>query len=344
MTGRIPQQFIDELMSRIDIVALVDARVPLRKTGQNYSARCPFHEEKSPSFTVSPTKQFYHCFGCGAHGTAIGFLMADVHLYFVEAVQERAHQAGLVLPQSETVTPATAAPNAPLYDVLERDAQFFRQQLRQHPHAVVYLKTRGLTGTFAAEFGIGYAPPGWNNLLQHLGMSTPGAHLLEAGLVAQKEQGGHYDRFRNRIMFPIRDRRGRVIGFGGRDLDKAGTPKYLNSPETPIFHIGRELYGLFEAQQALRRLDRLLVVEGYMDVVALAQHDIRYAVATLGTATTEEHVERLFRAAPAACSCPKAKTRIPWCAGKARPSSNSGLRSPSHFPRFFMKGLSSEPT
>jgi len=303
MTGRIPQQFIDELMSRIDIVALVDARVPLRKTGQNYSARCPFHEEKSPSFTVSPTKQFYHCFGCGAHGTAIGFLMAYEHLNFVEAVQELAHQAGLDLPQSETGTPATAAPNAPLYDVLERAAQFFRQQLRQHPHAVDYLKTRGLTGTIAAEFGIGYAPPGWNNLLQHLGTSIPGAHLLEAGLVAQKEQGGHYDRFRNRIMFPIRDRRGRVIGFGGRVLDKDGTPKYLNSPETPIFHKGRELYGLFEAQQALRRLDRLLVVEGYMDVVALAQHDIRYAVATLGTATTEEHVERLFRAAPEVIFC-----------------------------------------
>src|SRR3569832_2625259 len=282
MTGRIPQQFIDELMSRIDIVALVDARVPLRKTGQNYSARCPFHDEKSPSFTVSPTKQLNHCFGSGAHGTAIGFLMAYEHLNLVEAVQELAHQAGLDLPQSETGTPATAAPNAPLYDVLERAAQFFRQQLRQHPHAVDYLKTRGLTGTIAAEFGIGYAPPGWNNLLQHLGTSIPGAHLLEAGLVAQKEQVGHYDRFRNRFLFLFCVRRGRVFGFGGRVLDKDGTPKYLNSPETPIFHKGRELYGLFEAQQALRRLDRLLVVAGYMDVVALSQHDIRYAVAFFG--------------------------------------------------------------
>src|SRR3569623_3685514 len=272
MAGRIPQQFIDALMRRIDIVELIDARVPLRKAGQNYSARCPFHDEKSPSLTVSPAKQFYHCFGCGAHGTAIGFLMAYEHLNIVEAVQELAHQAGLDLPQSETGTPATAAPNAPLYDVLERAAQFFRQQLRQHPHAVDYLKTRGLTGTIAAEFGIGYAPPGWNNLLQHLGMSTPGAHLLEAGLDAQKEQGGHYERFRNRIMFPISDRRGRVIGIGGRVLDNDDTPKYLNSPETPNFHKGRELYGLFEAQQALRRLKRFVVVEGYMDVVALAHH------------------------------------------------------------------------
>lgn len=303
MTGRIPQQFIDELMSRIDIVALIDARVPLRKTGQNYSARCPFHEEKSPSFTVSPTKQFYHCFGCEAHGTAIGFLMAYEHLDFVEAVQELAQQAGLELPRLEQAT--IAAPNIPVYETLERTALYFRQQLRQHPQAVEYLKQRGLTGTIAAEFGIGYAPPGWSNLLQHLAASSTvtAAHLLEAGLVVQKDQGGHYDRFRDRIMFPIRDRRGRVVGFGGRVLDKASTPKYLNSPETDVFHKGRELYGLFEAQQALRRLDRLLVVEGYMDVVALAQHDIRYAVATLGTATTEEHVERLFRAAPEVIFC-----------------------------------------
>ena len=301
MTGRIPQHFIDELISRIDIVALIDSRVPLRKTGQNYSARCPFHEEKSPSFTVSPTKQFYHCFGCGAHGTAIGFLMAYEHLDFIEAVRDLAEHAGLDLPGSEQ-TPAVS--NALLYEALERAAQYFRQQLRQHPQAVDYLKQRGLTGAIAAEFGIGYAPPGWNNLLQHLAAFTslnPG-HLSEAGLVAEKDQGGHYDRFRNRIMFPIRDRRGRVIGFGGRVLED-GTPKYLNSPETPIFHKGRELYGLFEAQLALRRLDQVLVVEGYMDVVALAQHDIRYAVATLGTATTADHVERLFRAAPEVIFC-----------------------------------------
>lgn len=303
MSGRIPQHFIDELISRTDIVELIDTRVPLRKAGQNYSARCPFHDEKSPSFTVSPAKQFYHCFGCHAHGTAISFLMAYEHLSFLEAVHELAEKAGLELPQSETQDTA-AASNDVLYKLLDQTAQFFRQQLRHHPQAIDYLKRRGLNGTVAADFGIGYAPPGWNHLLQHLGHSAADqARLLEAGLIIQKDQGGYYDRFRNRIIFPIRDRRGRVVGFGGRVLDKDSTPKYLNSPETPIFRKGKELYGLFEAQQALRRPDRLLVVEGYMDVVALAQHDIKYAVATLGTATTTDHIDRLFRVTPEIIFC-----------------------------------------
>lgn len=303
MAGRIPQQFIDELMSRVDIVELIDSRVPLRKAGRDYSARCPFHDEKSPSFTVSPTKQFYHCFGCGAHGTALGFLMAYEHMDFVDAVRELAAKVGMDVPR--TASPANEAPShETLYAIMDKATQFFRQQLRAHPPAIEYLKQRGLSGTIAAEFAIGFAPPGWDNLLRELG-KTPAerALLLQAGLIVKKDKEGHYDRFRNRIMFPIRDRRGRVIAFGGRVLDKTATPKYLNSPETAVFHKGRELYGLHEAQRALRRLDRLLVVEGYMDVVTLAQHGIRDAVATLGTATTGDHVERLFRLAPEVVFC-----------------------------------------
>jgi DNA primase len=295
MVGRIPQQFIDDLMSRVDIVDLIDSRVPLRKTGRDYSARCPFHDEKSPSFTVSPTKQFYHCFGCGAHGTALGFLMAYEHLEFGDAVRELAAKAGMEIPQSVSDASGTAYHDS-LYQILDKAANFFRQRLRDHSQAVDYLKQRGLSGAIAAEFAIGFAPPGWDNLLNELGKTPKDQALLfEAGLIVKKDIDGYYDRFRNRIMFPIRDRRGRVIAFGGRILDKEDNPKYLNSPETPIFHKGRELYGLHEAQKALRRLDKLVVVEGYMDVVALAQHGIRYAVATLGTATSGEHVERLFR-------------------------------------------------
>jgi len=303
MAGRIPQQFIDDLMSRVDIVDVIDARVPLRKAGKDYTARCPFHEEKSPSFTVSPAKQFYHCFGCGAHGTALSFLMNYEHMEFVEAVRELATKAGMEIPLS--ASPSNDGPShQPLYLILEKAAEFFRRQLRNHPQAIDYLKQRGLSGATAAEFGIGFAPPGWDNLSLELGTS-PGdqALLMEAGLVIKKDGGGYYDRFRNRIIFPIRDRRGRVIAFGGRVVDKEDNPKYLNSPETPVFHKGKELYGLFEAQKALRHVDKLLVVEGYMDVVALAQHDIRYAAATLGTATSLEHIERLFRLAPEVTFC-----------------------------------------
>ncbi|MDX1251959.1 MAG: DNA primase [Gammaproteobacteria bacterium] len=304
MAGRIPQQFIDELMTRVDIVEVIDARVPLRKAGRDYMARCPFHDEKTPSFTVSPEKQFYHCFGCGAHGTAIGFLMEYERLDFVEAVQELAARVGMPLPQAEA-SPAAAAPKSKdLYELLIQAATFYRRQLREHSQAkraVDYLKGRGLSGEIAAEFDIGFAPAGWDNLLRALGNGAQ-ARLVEAGLLVEKPGGGYYDRFRDRIMFPIRDPRGRVIGFGGRVLGD-DTPKYLNSPETPVFHKGRELYGLYEARKALRQIDRLLVVEGYMDVVALAQFGIRYAVATLGTAITREHLERIFRVVPEVVFC-----------------------------------------
>ncbi|MDE2089978.1 MAG: DNA primase, partial [Gammaproteobacteria bacterium] len=274
MTGKIPQTFIDELLNRVDIVEVVDARVTLRKAGRDYVACCPFHGEKTPSFTVSPSKQFYHCFGCGAHGTAIGFLMDHDHMGFIEAVEELAARAGLQIPR-EAASAAKSPDSEALYAILEQTAVYYRRQLREHPgatRAVEYLKGRGLTGEIAAEFGIGFAPPGWDNLLSTLGRDA--AHralLVRAGLAVEKSEGGVYDRFRDRIMFPIRDRRGRVVAFGGRVLDDA-TPKYLNSPETAVFHKGHELYGLHEARAAVKRLDRLLVVEGYMDVVALAQY------------------------------------------------------------------------
>lgn len=307
MAGRIPQSFIDELMTRVDIVEVIDARVPLKKAGREYTARCPFHEEKSPSFTVSPAKQFFHCFGCGAHGTAIGFLMDYEHLEFPEAVEELARGVGMEVEREGGVGPRPPQEDrSALYDVLARADRFFREQLRRHPQArraVDYLKRRGLSGAIAAEFGIGFAPPGWNNLLQALGDTDAAKEaLVTAGLVIRKDNGRLHDRFRDRIMFPIRDRRGRTIAFGGRVLGDE-SPKYLNSPETPLFHKGRELYGLYEARKALRDIGRLIVVEGYMDAVALAQFGIRYAVATLGTATTHEHLERLFRVTPEVVFC-----------------------------------------
>jgi DNA primase len=296
MVSRIPQDFIDHLLNRIDIVELIDSRVSLQKKGRNYSACCPFHAEKTPSFTVSPDKQFYHCFGCGAHGTAIGFLIDYERLEFRDAVEELARHAGLELPQ-DTFTPVTTQ-HSDDAELLTRAAAYYQQQLRSHPQrqrAVDYLRGRGLDGATAKTFGVGYAPPGWDNLLKALrSTSTHDEQMVQAGLAISKDNGGAYDRFRDRIIFPIRDRRGRVVGFGGRALDDS-TPKYLNSPETPLFHKGRELYGLFEARQQQHQLERLLIVEGYMDVIALAQHGIPYAVATLGTATTDEHLERVFR-------------------------------------------------
>jgi len=297
MAGRIPQQFIQELLSRVDIADIVGERVQLKKTGQNYMACCPFHNEKTASFSVSPSKQFYHCFGCGVHGSAISFLMEYDRLDFVEAVKQLAARAGVEVPRDGVAT-APSQDYQPLYTTLEAAAKYYAAQLREPTAAaaVDYLKARGLTGAIAQEYGIGYAPAGWDHLLQHFRAdASVRQRLLQAGLVIEKEGGGVYDRFRNRVMFPIRDARGRVVGFGGRVLTDE-TPKYLNSPETPVFHKGRELYGLFEARKRVRDLAQVLVVEGYMDVVGLAQYDIGNTVATLGTATTREHIERLFRA------------------------------------------------
>ncbi|NIB44631.1 DNA primase [Pseudomaricurvus alkylphenolicus] len=299
MAGLIPQAFIDDLLDRIDIVDVVDARVKLKKSGKNYSACCPFHDEKTPSFTVSPNKQFYYCFGCGASGTALGFVLEHDRLSFPQAVEELAKMAGVEVPREAREDSPRQKERRTLYEVLEKADAFYRQQLRHSParqHAVNYLKQRGLSGEIARDFGIGYAPPGWDNLMKALGLTEEDKHLLAEGgmLIERPEDKRRYDRFRNRIMFPIRDTRGRVIGFGGRVLgdDK---PKYLNSPETPVFHKGKELYGLFEARNAHRQLPRLLVVEGYMDVVALAQFGIRYGVATLGTACGEDHLARAFK-------------------------------------------------
>ncbi len=301
MAGLIPQSFIDDLLDRIDIVEVVDHRVKLKKTGKNYSACCPFHDEKTPSFTVSPDKQFYYCFGCGASGNALGFIMDYERLAFPEAVEQLARLAGLEVPR-ETQSQAQkeqAETKKSIYTLLEQADIYYQAQLRQHPQreqAVTYLKRRGLDGRTAKDYGIGFAPPGWDNLLKALGNGAEEQRLLiEAGmLIHYPEEKKLYDRFRHRIMFPIRDTRGRVIGFGGRVLgdDK---PKYLNSPETPVFHKGQELYGLYEARLAYRELPRLLVVEGYMDVVSLAQFGIRYGVATLGTACGEEHLARAFK-------------------------------------------------
>ncbi|MTW21887.1 DNA primase [Allochromatium palmeri] len=304
MAGHIPPEFIDQLLVRTDIVDVIGSRLQLRKAGREFQSRCPFHEEKTPSFSVSPDKQFYHCFGCGAHGTAIGFLMEYDHLPFREAVEELAERAGLEIPSDGDPTQAVAD-HGPLYRLLEEVAAYYRQQLRDHPEAqraIAYLKGRGLTGEIAARFGLGYAPARGNPVLTQFGRDDAArARLQTVGLVSEQD-GRRYDKFRDRVLFPIRDRRGRVIGFGGRLLGE-GKPKYLNSPETPIFHKGRELYGLHEAQRANRKLDALIVVEGYLDVIALAQFGISNAVATLGTATTPEHLNQLLKLAPDIVFC-----------------------------------------
>ncbi len=298
VAGRIPRQFIDDVLARVDIVDVVDEHVPLKKGGRDHKACCPFHNEKTPSFTVSSDKQFYHCFGCGAHGSAIGFLMEYAHMDFVEAVEDLAARAGLEVPR-EPGSESRAESLQPLFDILARANAYFQQQLRRHAdagRAAGYLRGRGLSGEVAAAFGLGFAPPGWDNLLDAVGTDDATRGLMaRAGLLVDKgAAGGYYDRFRDRITFPILDRRGRTVGFGARVLGDE-TPKYLNSPETPVFHKGRELYGLYQARKSSGRLERLIVVEGYMDVVALAQHGIGNAVATLGTAVTEAHLEQLFR-------------------------------------------------
>src|SRR5438876_1484501 len=291
----IPNDFIQTLLSRIDVVDVVDRYVPLKKAGANYVACCPFHSEKTPSFTVSQTKQFYHCFGCGAHGTAVGFLMEYGGKSFPDAVEELARDAGLDVPRVESTGMATVREQAAdLSGVLLEAARFYRAQLKESARAINYLKGRGLTGAVAARFGMGYAPDDW----QPLAAAFPDYQdrsLGTAGLGVTGEGGKRYDRFRDRIMFPIHDSSGRVIGFGGRVLDR-GEPKYLNSPETPLFVKGHELYGLFQARPAIRTAGTAVVVEGYMDVVALAQHGVEYAVATLGTATTPLHAQKLLRA------------------------------------------------
>jgi DNA primase len=301
VAGRIPQHFIDELIARTDIIEVIGSRVQLKRAGREYKACCPFHDEKTPSFTVSADKQFFHCFGCGAHGTALGFVMEYDHLGFVEAVEDLAARAGLEVPR-EGGSVAQPQPHDEIYIALERAALFYRQAVSEEAKAREYLAKRGLAPEIIQRFGIGYAPASWDALLDRYGATDDERQVLHrAGLVVERQVDpgrahtpGYYDRFRDRVMFPIRDTRGRTIGFGGRVLDDS-EPKYLNSPETELFHKGRELYGLFECRQATRSLQRLLVVEGYMDVVSLHQAGITYAVATLGTATTPEHLQRIFR-------------------------------------------------
>jgi DNA primase len=292
----IPQSFIADLLNRVDIVEVVSRHVQLKKGGANLMGLCPFHNEKSPSFTVSPTKQFYHCFGCGAHGSAIGFLMEYSGLSYVEAIKDLAQGIGLAVPEERgDETGRRDGPDIEiLIDLLERANRFYRDRLKAESVAIGYLKGRGLTGQVAARFGLGYAPDEWNALEAVYGADYGGKALLDTGLVIDGDKGRRYDRFRGRVTFPIRNGRGRIVGFGGRVIG-AGEPKYLNSPETPLFEKGRELYGLFEARQAIREAGRALVVEGYMDVVALAQHGLAYAVATLGTACTPAHVQKLVR-------------------------------------------------
>ncbi len=299
MSGLIPQDFIDDLIARADIVEVVGHRVPLKKAGREFKACCPFHDEKTASFTVSPGKGFYHCFGCGAHGTAIGFLMEFDHMSFVEAIESLAGTMGVEVPRSASDKPARRYDE--LFSLMDSVARHWQEEMKQSTAAVDYLQKRGIDGPTAKRFGIGYAPAGWSNVLDKFGQSPEATErLLATGLIIQKDNGQHYDRFRERIMFPIRDARGRTIGFGGRTLGD-GEPKYLNSPETVLFHKGRELYGLYEARQALRQIQQLVVVEGYMDVVALARHGIDFAVATLGTSTSSEHLNQLFRLTDDVC-------------------------------------------
>jgi DNA primase len=337
MAGRIPEKFIDELLARVDIVDVIEQRVPLKKAGRDWSARCPFHDERSPSFTVSPAKQFYHCFGCGKHGSAIKFLMEYDRLEFVDAVEELANQVGLKVPYEGGARRAPQQDSTDLYALLDSAAKFYQRALASNEKAKAYFESRGLDAHTIERFGLGYAPDQWDALKSALGTTPQRTALLEkTGMLTSGERGTKYDRFRDRVMFPIADRRGRTIAFGGRtlaaqkakkgadegaasetigeaaspeksgegppaldpraqDARKSDGPKYLNSPETPLFHKGRELFALWQVRQAHSKILRLIVVEGYMDVIALFQHGITQAVATLGTATTRDHAELLFR-------------------------------------------------
>lgn len=297
MAGRIPQSFVDDLLSRVDIVDYIHKRVPLKKAGKNYQACCPFHDEKTPSFSVNPQKQFYYCFGCGAGGNVIGFAMDYVNLSFPESVEQLAGEVGMEVPrESSNEDDGSASLRTALLAKLDAADKFYRKQLRGNTSAIEYLKDRGLSGEIARDFGLGVAPQGWDNLLNELGKSTEDLNLLEkSGLAIKNEdRDSHYDRFRDRIMFPIRDTRGRTIAFGGRVLDDS-KPKYLNSPESLVFYKSRELYGLYECLQRKNRFEEMIVVEGYMDVIALAQQGVYNSVATLGTACGPAHLEKLFR-------------------------------------------------
>lgn len=311
MAGHIPRSFIDDLLARLDIVDIIDARVKLKKKGKNYGACCPFHNEKTPSFSVSQEKQFYHCFGCGVHGNAIDFIMEFERLEFVEAIEELASFLGLDVPREQRSGEISTAPRANteqkrnLYDLMGGISQFYRSQLKiaANKPAIEYLKNRGLSGEIVQKFGIGYVADEWDLVRKNFGQQKEAQDMLvTGGMLIENDKGNRYDRFRGRVMFPIRDRRGRVIGFGGRVLED-GTPKYLNSPETPIFHKGKELYGLYEVLQAYREPPQVLVVEGYMDVVALAQYGVDYSVASLGTSTTGDHIQMLFRQTSTVVCC-----------------------------------------
>jgi DNA primase len=296
MPGRIPDQFIDDLLARVDIVEVIEQRVPLKKSGRDWSARCPFHDERSPSFTVSPAKQFYHCFGCGAHGSAIKFLMDYDRLEFVDAVEDLAARVGLKVPYEGGGRRAPQEDSADLYTLLDAAAKFYQRELGRSEKARAYFDSRGLDAATIERFGLGYAPDGWDALKSALGTNPQRIGLLEKSGMLTSGERGKYDRFRDRVMFPIQDRRGRVIAFGGRVLVKTEDgPKYLNSPETPLFHKGQQLFALWQVRQAHSKIPRLVVVEGYMDVIALFQHGVTEAVATLGTATTSDHAELLFR-------------------------------------------------
>ena len=290
----IPESFIQELLNRIDVVDIIDKRVTLKKAGANYLACCPFHQEKTPSFTVSPSKQFYHCFGCGEHGSAISFLIEYEGLTFVDAINDLANSIGLKVPNDAPHKIENNAENSNLEEIIKIASIYYQKQLRVSPKAINYLKARGLTGEVAKEFSIGYAPEGWQNLKIAF-KKYEDESLVKAGLVVRNEKGKHYDRFRNRIMFPIYSDKGKIIGFGGRIIDPEDTPKYYNSPETPLFQKSYELYGLLASRKPIREKGYVLVVEGYMDVVGLAQNGIRNTVATLGTATTAFHIKKLIR-------------------------------------------------